>query len=98
MSCSKCSGDAPKYTRMKKRKSGKRTKSIASYCIICHREDQKIREQRRYKKKLAYNREWKKRNREKANAYERKYYHKKKRSSWGIIYSSQELQAVGVRI
>jgi hypothetical protein len=81
--CSKCGcDDIPKYKRMKLRKTGKRTKSIASYCVMCHAEDQKIREERRYKKKLAYNRKWKKNNRDKVNKSERKWYKKHSRKSW----------------
>ena len=77
--CSKCFDDAPKYKRMKLRKNGKRTLSVASYCVICHNEDQKIREERRYEKKLAYNREWKRRmGRKYFNKLNRKYYLKNK--------------------
>jgi hypothetical protein len=75
--CSKCGiEDFPKYRRMKLRKTGKKTLSIASYCILCHREDQKIREEKRYTKKLAYNRLWCKNNRDKVNRYNRKHYKK----------------------
>ena len=78
--CSKCGcPDTPKYKRMKLRKNGKRTKSVSTYCVLCHEEDQKIREARRYPKKLAYNREWNKQNRDKANASARRHYWKKQR-------------------
>ena len=77
--CSKCgSVDFPKYRRMKLRKTGDRTPSMASYCVRCHAEAQKEREARRYEAKLEYNREWKKVNRDKANASERRYYEKNK--------------------
>ena len=73
--CSKCgSVDHPKYRRMKKRESGIRTPMMSSYCVLCHAEDQKVREERRYKKKLAYNRRWRKEHRDKKNASARKYY------------------------
>lgn len=86
--CSKCgSTDHPKYRRMKIRRSGKKTPSMASYCILCHSEDQKIREERRYEKKLAYNREWCKRNREKKNFSARKTYAKRK----GIAFNPMAL-------
>jgi hypothetical protein len=62
---------------MRKRKHGM-VLSVSTFCILCHREDQKIREARRYKKKLAYNRLWCKRNREKVNFYKRKDYSKMK--------------------
>ena|SRR3990167_2914421 len=91
--CTKCGGDAPKYKRKKLRRTGKRTKSIASFCIICHSEDQKIREARRYEKKLVYNREWKKKNRKKVNGYERKRY--KKHKYTGLL-ESQEVAWHGI--
>ena len=73
--CSKCgSTDHPKYRRMKLRDNGNRTESMASYCVLCHAEAQKEREERRYEKKLAYNRAWRKTNRDKVNAYARAYY------------------------
>ncbi len=55
---------------------------MASYCILCHKEDQKIREERRYKKKLAYNRNWRKENKDKKNAADRRWYQKKKKRSF----------------
>lgn len=77
--CSKCgSVDFPKYRRIKLRKNGQRTESMASYCTACYSEEQKIREERRYKKKLAYNRAWRKANRDKVNAYARADYEKNK--------------------
>lgn len=77
--CSKCeTTDFPKYRRMKLRKNGQRTESMASYCTACHSEEQKIREERRYEKKLAYNRAWRKANRDKVNAYARADYEKNK--------------------
>lgn len=84
--CSKCgSSDHDKYRRMKKRKSGKITSSMASYCILCHREDQKVIEERRYDKKLAYNRQWRNKNKEKKNKYAKDYYWKnKKRYDWTL--------------
>lgn len=90
--CSKCGcPDIKKYERIKLRDNGIRTKSIATYCILCHREEQKIREERRYEKKLAYNRKWCKSNREKKNISARKYYHKKKGND---NYSSVDLGSV----
>ena len=77
--CSKCGDpETPKYRRKKLRKNGKRTISRATYCILCHYDDQKTREARRYDKKLAYNRKWRKANKEKVNAYKRKSYAKKR--------------------
>lgn len=93
--CSKCGGDAPKYKRLKLRKNGRRTKSTATYCMLCHREDQKIREERRYGKKLAYNRAWKKRNRDKANEYARKDYWKNRTSSFGTCYAGDAVEWKG---
>jgi hypothetical protein len=82
--CSKCGcPDTPKYTRMKLRKTGKRSLSVASFCTWCHGLDQKEREARRYDKKLAYNKEWRKNNKEKWNAYNRKWYMKRKIKTWG---------------
>ena len=83
ITCSKCGGNYPAYVRMKLRKTGKRTKSTASYCVLCQREDQKIIEARRYDKKLEYNRAWRKRNREKVNGYTRKHHAKKQRERQG---------------
>lgn len=80
--CSKCGSNFPKYKRMKLRKTGKRTLSIASYCILCHREEQKIRETRHYKKKLEYNRKWRKANRDKVNKYAKKLYLRKRYSCY----------------
>lgn len=75
--CSKCgSSDHPKYRRKKLRANGKRTISKATYCVVCHYEDMKVHEAKRYNKKLAYNREWKRNNRDKANASARKNYAK----------------------
>lgn len=51
---------------------------MASYCTQCHADEQKIREARNYEKKLAYNRAWRKANRDKINAYNRKDYRKSK--------------------
>tara|TARA_R110000868_G_scaffold321250_3_gene582318 strand:- start:267 stop:563 length:297 start_codon:yes stop_codon:yes gene_type:complete len=62
---------------MKLRKNGKRTPSMASYCILCDKEDKKIIEQRRYELKLEYNRKWRKENRDKVNKSNRKSYLKK---------------------
>jgi hypothetical protein len=77
--CSKCGDeDIKKYTRMKLRKSGKRTKSVASYCIVCHYEEQRIREERRYSLKLAYNRLWRRNNRALVNASARRSYNRKR--------------------
>jgi hypothetical protein len=76
--CSKCgTTEYPKYRRIKLRKNGKRTPSMSSYCVLCHAEQQKIIEQRRLKKKLAYNRKWRKDNRDKVNKSNRKSYLKK---------------------
>lgn len=79
MICSKCECEAKPYVRMKLRENGKRTKSVASYCKVCHYEDQRVREERRYKKKLAYNRMWRKNNRDKVNEYNRIWYLKSRR-------------------
>ena len=79
--CSKCgSTDIPKYTRL--RKDRRKRVSIAGFCVICHSEDQKGREARRYDKKLAYNRLWCKGNRKVVNAYKRRDYWKKKKGTW----------------
>lgn len=83
--CSKCECEAKPYTRMKLRENGKRTLSVASYCVLCHYEDMRIIEARRYEKKLAYNRVWRRQNRDKVNAYERKYYLRSSRL--GEVYS-----------
>jgi hypothetical protein len=90
IACTKCGAtDIPKYRRKRKKnptgKRGSRLKTItiASYCVVCHSEDQKIREERRYEKKLEYNRIWRKNNRDKINKYNRKSYKKTTRSSWG---------------
>lgn len=85
ITCSKCEDTAEPYVRMKLRKNGKRTKSVASYCKVCHYEDQRVREERRYDKKLAYNREWRRNNRDKVNENERRYYLEQQR--WGEIES-----------
>jgi hypothetical protein len=77
--CSKCETvDFPKYIRMKLRDNGQRTQSVASYCILCHREEARIWDARFYKKKLAYNRIWRKENRDKVNTSKRKSYFKTK--------------------
>ena len=78
--CSKCGGSYPKYRRMKLRDSGKRTPSMATYCILCHRGMQAVRDTRIYDKKLAYNRKWRKRNREVVNKYKRDAYRKSRDS------------------
>ena len=84
--CVKCGGDYPKYKRKRElNKTGKRGSrnkniTISKHCILCHREDQRDREERRYPKKLKYNREWRKYNRLKVNAYNRRQYLKNKRS------------------
>jgi hypothetical protein len=76
--CSKCgTTDYPPHKR-KKVRGGKKVTSYSSFCVICHNEDQKIREERRYKKKLEYNRKWCMKNREKKNESDRRWYRKKK--------------------
>lgn len=81
--CSKCGTvDQPKYRRMKLRSNGERTPSMATYCILCHYEAQKIREERRYDKKLEYNKEWRKNNRDLVNKWNREDYHNKTRRGW----------------
>lgn len=76
--CSKCeTTDFPKYRRKRKRKTGI-FESMSSYCVMCHKDNQKILEARRYEKKLAYNRQWRKDNKDKKNSYNRKWYHKNK--------------------
>lgn len=82
--CTKCGGDAPKYARRRKvMKTGRRgsrlkKRTVATYCIICHREDHKTREARHYSNKLAYNRTWRKKNRKLVNGYNKKWYRKNK--------------------
>jgi cytochrome c553 len=84
--CSKCGGDAPKYARMKLRRSGKRTLSVATYCVVCHAEDQKAREVKHYPKRLEYNRQWRKRNKKKERKYDRAWYRKK---AFGVTHDIQ---------
>lgn len=88
--CSKCGGDAPKHRRKRKQiLTGKRgskvlKETVFSFCVLCHREDQKIREERRYQKKLEYNRKWRKENRDKVNKYNRKSYKKTRRAYYEL--------------
>lgn len=53
-------------------------------CPETPREDQRIRDARIYKWKLAYNRMWRKKNRDKKNEYARRYYWKKKTRNWTV--------------
>jgi hypothetical protein len=77
VSCSKCGGDYPKYSR---RKKGRLKRYVASFCVLCHREDQRIRDARIYEWKLEYNRQWRRDNRVKVNKYNRKYWKREKES------------------
>jgi hypothetical protein len=62
---------------------------MASYCIICHREEARGRDLKIRTWKLEYNRVWRRNNRDKVNEYARRYYLKVTRNSWGVEDASK---------
>ena len=57
-------------------------------CIICQRIDYRLWYERNRKKAIERASKWKKANRDKVNAADRRAYKRRKISSWGEIYES----------